>query len=186
MAKFQEAVRQSLEEQVDMVEEDDSKVSSAGHFESEETDDDLAMPEWVDFPEDLKAPPGRQVLFVRFKAEWTQDATKGDRHCILWSLSTSDEQFAMKRSQGIHARFMPESTKQMIRAFDGKIVDWTGASKKTLMLKGRSSVDQFWEEIGPKCRQQLTNLYVKLHHMNAEDEADFFLSCFAVRSAVGG
>lgn len=185
MSNFTDAVKKSLDEQSTFEETTDdntaSEVTSAG-----DSEDELSIPEWASLPDNLKIPPGRQVMFLRFKANWTQNRTLGDRHCVIWSLSTADEQHATSRAQGNHARFMSECAKQMIRAFDGKIVDWTGASKKALDASGRSRVDQFWEEIGPKCRSQITAMYMKLHHLSMEDEADFFTSCVAVRSTIGG
>jgi hypothetical protein len=63
-------------------------------------------------------------------------------------------------------------------------VDWTGEwAKDRESLVDATAV---WKELGPKGRQMLKSIYAKLHQMTAEEQADFFVNCLAVRSAVAG
>lgn len=136
-------------------------------------------PDWVVFPSDLAIPPGREIRWAKFKAEWTDTPQKGDRHCILWSLSDRDEVLAAKRARGDRERGLVELAKGGIRAVDGVRADWTGAG-------GAGSVDRFWTEIGSKCRQMLLNDYFKTSALSVEEQADFFQSCYGVaRASVG-
>lgn len=138
---------------------------------------DKSMPDWVVIPRDLKIPHGKQLSFIKFKAEWTDTAHKGDRHIIIWPLSVSDEQMAIKRSHGDDIRAGNELPKQMIRAIDGHKADWTG-------MPGPGSVDLFWDEIGAKCRRELKNWFGKTHILNDKENEDFFSSCVVIRSAL--
>ena len=160
-----------------------SKPAAAGGTPPGPPDDEDpdAIPEWVVFPEGFKIPPGKQLAFIRFRANWTDTPDKGDRHCIIWSLSDADSKLALKRVAGEASRTLSELAKASIRAIDGAKADWSGRP-------GRGNVERFWDEIGEKCRQQLQNFYIKTHSLTAEEQADFFTSCMHVRSsvAVGG
>jgi hypothetical protein len=133
-------------------------------------------PDWANLAPGMKLPDGWQIWFLRFRAAHTNTPIKGDRTCILWNLSEADEKHAAKRSRGDPMRVIEEMTKQTIRVVDGCKADWSGA-------KGPGSVDVFWTEIGGKCRHQLKSLYLKNHTMSAEENADFFGECCAVRTA---
>jgi hypothetical protein len=50
---------------------------------------------------------------------------------------------------------------------------------------GGSSVTEFWNGIGGKCRAHVKNTYLKMHTMEIGEYADFFSRCVAVRT-VGG
>jgi hypothetical protein len=117
-------------------------------------------------------PPGRQVFFVRLRAGWTDRPDKGDRQCILWSLTEADEKIALRRTRGDVLRASDELAKQMVRAIDGQVVNWTSVSPVT-----------FWDEIGGRCRQLLKSHYAKTHVLGAEETADFFANCIAARTA---
>lgn len=134
--------------------------------------------DWAIIPDELKFPRNRQVFFLRFRAGWTDTPEVGDRQCIVWNLSESDEKFAIKRAQGDRNRIAIEMTKQMIRSVDGQVVDWTHGAL--------SNVEKFWRDIGSKCRNMLIGIYHKNHTLNPEEMADFFLHCFASRTAKGG
>lgn len=132
------------------------------------------LPEWFKLPEGMQLPVGREIIFLRFRAKWTDTPTKGDRTCALWNITAADERMALKRTKGDATRTLSEMAKQTIRILDGQRTDWTrGAS---------SNVEVFWNDIGAKCRQQIISAYLKTHSMTAEEEADFFGQCMTVRS----
>jgi hypothetical protein len=158
----------------------EEELSAIGLGEEPMTLDDVdssdkAIPEWVVIPGDLKVPPGRQLMFVRFRAAWTDNPSKGDRHCIMWNLTEGDEKLALKRTRGDSYRTIDELTKQSIRAIDGVRADWISPTAV-------GSVSAFWTEIGGKCRQQLKNFYVKTHTLSTEETVDFFTNCIDVRT----
>jgi hypothetical protein len=134
------------------------------------------VPEWAVVPGALKVPKGRQVVFLRFPSAMTDSPLKGERQCICWSLSDGEEKMANDRTGGSSARAPAEFTKQMIRAVDGIVVDWGKP-------KGPGSVDEFYREIGPKCRNLLMRVYTQLHLASEDETRDFFESCVAVRTA---
>jgi hypothetical protein len=134
-----------------------------------------APPEWATVPADFKMPDGWVVFFVRFRAKWTNRPGSGDRQCILWNLSESDEKRASARARGDGMRLVAEMAKQQIRAIDGERADWSGAP-------GPHNVSQFWSEIGGKCRYLLKGHYLKTHTMSTEETVDFFDNCVASRS----
>lgn len=134
------------------------------------------VPEWAIVPGNLKVPKGRQVVFLRFVPSMTDTPAKGERQCICWSLSDGEEKMANDRTGGSSARAPAEFTKQMIRSIDGSVVDWGKA-------KGPGSIDEFYREIGPKCRNLLMRIYTQLHLATEDEARDFFESCVAVRTA---
>jgi len=136
------------------------------------------IPEWAKVPATLKMPVGRQVQFLRFKAEWTDTRAKGDRQCIVWNLTDADEKIALKRAKGDGSRALAELSKQTIRAIDGVKVDWTRGDM--------SNVNKWWDEIGAGCRQLVQSIYHKNHNLSLEEQADFFANCVAVRTVAAG
>lgn len=162
-----------------MTEEDqrilDGESSTYGDGD-EPVADATEVPDWAIVPPGLKMPPGRQVYFVRFRAAWTDRPSKGERQCILWNLTESEEKHALRRTRGDALRAADELAKQMIRVIDGKPADWTGKDPG-------SAVGTFWDEIGGKCRQLLKSHYAKTHMLDTAETADFFGSCIAVRTA---
>ena len=153
---------------------EDPPEEDAGGSEEDSSD----IPEWVEMPPGFKMPVGRRVVFVKILAGMTDNPSKGDRQCILWNLTEADEKLAIKRTRGEGIRVMDEFSKQMIRAIDGKAVDWTGNA-------GPRSPNTFWNDIGGKYRQQLKNIYAKNHSMDTAEMVDFFSNCFAVRTVAG-
>lgn len=136
------------------------------------------VPDWVIVPPGLKLPRSKQVIFLRFRPGMTDTPAKGERQAIVWSNNLGDQRLAIIRSDK-DPNVLPEQlAKQMIRAIDGKAVDWTGEL-------GAANIDQWWEEIGPKCRSIVDRLFVQLHVASQAELSDFFESCVAVR-AVGG
>jgi hypothetical protein len=133
-----------------------------------------AAPEWAHLPKDLRWPKGRQVLFVRFRAEMTDTRWKGERQAILWPISMGDKKLALGRAGGDPNRLSDELTKCMVRAIDGHVVDTTG-------VPGPANLDAWWDEIGEKCRSMLSRIFVQLHVVSRDEAADFFESCVAVR-----
>lgn len=134
------------------------------------------VPEWALVPQHLKVPRAKQVVFLKFPAALTDAPLKGDRQCIVWTLSDGEEKLAADRCEGKSNRAPAEYSKQMIRAVDGVIVDWS----KT---KGPGSLDEFWREIGPKGRNILMRVYTQLHLASDDELRDFFEQCVAVRTA---
>lgn len=132
-------------------------------------------PPWAKIPAGFKFPRGRQVAFLRFRAEWTDTPWKGDRQAIVWTLTDADEKVALGRATGDVNRAASELSKQMLRAIDGHEVDWGGTP-------GPGNVDRWWTEIGGKCRQILVRVYTQLHVLSEEERADFFENCIEVRS----
>lgn len=143
-------------------------------------DGDEGIPEWVKVPEGFKKPPkGKKIIVLRFKAEWTDDPSKGDRQCIVWSLTLSDERNAITRARGVRERLLSEMTMATIRYIDGEPVDWTRRNRAADPVV-------FFDEIGPKCRAQLENIYNAQHNLNAEDQLSFFGECLHVVEAATG
>lgn len=119
------------------------------------------------------------MFCMRFRAEWTDAPQKGDRVMVLWSLTEAEEKLAYKRSGDDTRSTIAELSKQSIRAIDGCKADWTRASVP-------GAVHILWNDLGTRCRQQIMNWYLKSHTLTSEQQQDFFVNCFAVRSAVGG
>lgn len=136
-----------------------------------------ALPPWAKIPKGFTFPRGTQPIFVLFKSKWTAAPFKHDRTAILWELTDLDELEAYKRAGGVQPRAVQELAKAMIRSIDGHVVDWSGDP-------GPGSIDAFWREIGAKCRDRLTQIYVQRHSMDAQERADFFTSCVVVRNVV--
>lgn len=147
--------------------------------EEEGPQDPNALPKWVSFPDGFKIPPGKQVVFMRFRAHWTDKPQMGDRWCMLWNLSDADEKLAMARCRGDVLRSTSELAKQTIRLIDGVRADWTKTPGSGY------DVDKFWSELGAKCRQQIVNYYARLHVLSREEQQDFFKNCIAVRTMGG-
>jgi len=134
------------------------------------------VPEWAMVPQNLRIPTGKSVVFLRFKSAMTDAPLKGDRQCIVWTLSDGEEKLAADRCNSAQSRAPAEYTKQMIRAIDGVAVDWS----KT---RGPGSIDEFWKEIGPKGRNMMMRVYTQLHLADEDEVRDFFEHCIAVRTA---
>ena len=151
--------------------------SPLGRKAASEPRDANALPPWVKVPSNLNIPPEKQIGFMGFLPAWTDRPSLGFRHCIFWSLSVADEKLAKQAARGGDA--LPHLAMRMIRAIDGHKADWTGK-------KGNGNVEQFWESIGGRCRPLIINAYWKLHSLEAEETADFFLNYSTFRSAVAG
>lgn len=162
------------------------RFAAAVSEEAAEKKDEI--PEWATIPDGLKIPKGVKVAFMFFRAKWTARPDLGDRWCMVWPLSVSDEKLARKRVMDSNEA-VPELSKQMVRVIDGKIVDWTGkaATEKAKLgqIKAGGDLNSFWQEIGPQCRQMVQNYYLNTHLMPAEDQLDFFANCIVVRNADG-
>lgn len=134
------------------------------------------VPDWAVVPQHLKVPRGKQVVFLRFPAELTDAPEKGERQCIVWTLSDGEEKIAADRCEGKANRAPSEYSKQMIRAIDGAVVDWSKP-------RGPGSIDEFWREVGPKVRNILMRVYTQLHLASDDEVTNFFEQCVAVRTA---
>lgn len=133
-------------------------------------------PDWVRMPAGLKIPRGARVVFMKFKAEWTAAPELGERQIICWPISVGDKKLALGRAIGDGSRVLEELTKSMIRAIDGQLVSWDGASTA-------GNVDLFWQQVGEKIRVMLVQIYLQLHTLNDAETVDFFSNCVAVRTA---
>jgi hypothetical protein len=154
-------------------------------------------PSWILFPPNLVIPPHKQVIFMRFRSQWTDNPKKGHvlndengdpimradvptepqlwRQVIAWPLNVADKRLALKRSLGDEDRAMDELALQMIRSIDGVAVDWGIAGVQ----------EQFWNECGEKVRRLIRATYHRTHNLTAAESVDFFTSCVVVRSANG-
>lgn len=171
----------SPEEQAEIEETAETDVLGDSPLERKATNppDPDALPEWAKVPSGLALPPGKQIGFMMFKAEWTDRPHGGDRVIVMWGLTVADERLARAATRGDSTRSYEELAKRMIRSVDGHRADWTGK-------QGPGSINRFWDEVGPKCRPLIINAYLKTHSLGAEETADFFLNCCAYRSAVAG
>ena len=124
-------------------------------------------------PKGIKFPQGVEAVFVKIPASFTSARHKGDRFLIIWGTSEADEMMAIGRSMGDANRAGGQLAKQVIRAVDGHIADWSG-------MPTPGSVDQVWREIGPKGRNLLTRLLMKVNTLSEEELVRFFSSCIAV------
>ncbi len=144
-------------------------------------------------PSDLLYPRGKQVYFIRFRSRWTDAPWIGHpigeetdpkltdddgkprlamfRTCVLWAINSPEKRLAITRARGDGNRATDELAKQMIRVIDGKKVDWVDSSE----------LDSWWNQIGERCRNQLTRLFHNLHVMDEEDTVDFLENCIAIR-----
>jgi hypothetical protein len=134
-------------------------------------------PGWAKVPKDMIFPRGRQIVFLRFRPEWTDTPQKGERQAILWSLTDADEKMAAQRAREFDAnRAMSELAKQMVRAVDGHRADWSGAP-------GPGNIDAWWNDVGGKIRNRIVALYTRMHMLNDDELRDFFESCIEVRTS---
>jgi hypothetical protein len=140
-------------------------------------EDGEGPPPWAMVPEDLKMPPdGKVVTYIRFRAAMTDYKSKGDRQCIIWNLTYADEKLAHKRCHGEPLRSLPEMTRAMIRAVDGKKVNWANPREA-------GGIDAWWDEIGAKCRSFLQAIYLRGHNATDQERVDFFGNCVVETSS---
>jgi hypothetical protein len=156
--------------------EDEQKADADEEPELESTNE---VPAWAVLPPDLKIPKGKQVYFIRIPADLTDRPNDGDHHCVAWNLNIADEDTALKRSRGEQFRVMRESCMQMIRAIDGHRVDWTNSN-----LNAPGNVKRWFNDIGPRGRLLVQNVYIRTHSVNNETSIRFFVDCFASMSSV--
>jgi hypothetical protein len=134
-----------------------------------------AIPPWATIPPNFNPPKGVQVIFMLFKAEWTANPRKGNRQAIAWPVTVMEEKNALSRARGDVLRSIDELSKAMVKYIDGVPVDWTGANRE-------GNIDQWWNEVGPKCRNILHRIYTQTHNLSDDEHADFFENCIAVRT----
>ena len=168
--------------QIEEDNQEEKKKATSVSAEMPVAPDEGALPDWVSFPQGFRIPPGKEVAFLYFRAKWTDRPEKGDRWCMMWTLSDADEKLAIKRTRGESGRTLSELTKGTIRLMDGKRADWTQSGDKETTV----SPERFWDEIGAKCRQEITNIYLKTHSLSREERADFLGNCVVIRKAVVG
>lgn len=163
---------ESETESVDEVEAKQAAKAIAGDDRLFKQPEPGNWPVWCPpLPPGMKIPKGRMAFPMMFREEWTDARWKGPRTCVVWSLTPGDEKLAYARARGDAARGATELAKQMIRCIDG-----LPASD----VRGEpGSVDEFWTEIGGKCRQNLVRWYVQTHVLNDKEQDDFFENCVA-------
>lgn len=158
-------------------------------------------PDWVKIPGGFRFPRGKALIFLRFRADWTDTPWKGEpimnpetgepysevimrdghpekrailwRQCICWPISVGDKNLAINRSMSSFAKMQDELTRQFIRVVDGHEVSWDKAGE----------LDVFWSELGERCRGLLHRMYTKLHVLDPESTQDFLQNCVAVRTS---
>jgi hypothetical protein len=135
-----------------------------------------ALPDWAEIPADMQIPKGVQVSFLRFRAGWTMNPSLGERSCVVWVLTDLDEHVAHGRCKDNLNAAAGELAKQTIRVVDGVKVNW-GARRGE-----PGNVDDFWRDIGPKCRSLVTRYWSQTHTMDAAEVSYFFEHCVAVRT----
>lgn len=170
---MEDEMEQAKEETVDDVEARAAAKAIAGDDEKPwRIPKPTSWPAWCPpIPTGVKIPKGRLAFPMRFREHLTDAPWKGERSFVLWSLSPGDEKLAYSRARGDAARGAAELAKQMIRVVDGV--------PATDVRGDAGSVDEFWNEIGGKCRQFLIKWYVQTHVMNEEEQTDFFENCVA-------
>lgn len=166
-AALGEPVGEDADEAIDDPDDVESKPADAG------------PPEWAAVPSDLILPKGKQIYFIRIKAEWTDRPNEGDRQCIAWNLNVADEDLALKRTRGEQTRVTRECCMMMVRAIDGHKADWTGGNANS-----PGNVRRWFDIIGPKGRMLLQNVYLRTHSVDTEVALRFFADCFASMSSV--
>lgn len=169
---------QNGQENEEEEEENEEDATLASKMSTSLTKSVEGLPEWFVAPANFKAPPGRKIVLMRFRAEWTNAPEKGERQIVLWGLTEQEEQFASERAHGKDTRVIGELTKQCIRYIDGQRVDWT-------MTPGSGvNVGPFWQEIGSACRKLLIHYYVKAHTLTADEQLDFFSNCIVSTTSI--
>jgi hypothetical protein len=157
----------------EIVEEAAKVVSNMLNPSASKTKTVKGAPEWAIIPPGFSPPQGARVCFMKFRAEWTDTPEKGDRQCIIWSLSLMDERNALARARGDVLRTLDEMAKQTVRVVDGNMVDWTGKLRE-------GDLDMWWNDIGPRCRTLIQRHYNQTHNLTAAEQEDFFENCIAV------
>ena len=145
--------------------------------------DTAGRPAWCKpFPPNFQVPKGKSLVFMRFRAEWTETPHLGERQCVCWGITVGEEYIADKRADERGTRAIPERAKLGIRLVatgDAATLLPVDASKSV----AEADVDIFWEQIGLKCRTLLTNSFIQTHSLSEDQRRDFFENCIEVRSA---
>lgn len=150
-------------------------------------------PPWAVIPQGLLFPRNRMSLFFRIPSNWTYSPTVGIplrvetpldvaeagegglwRQFIVWPLSGGDQKLALGRAMQDPNRYAVELTKQMIRAVDGEVVDWSGV--------GGASINEVWEQIGGPSQNLLNRLWSQMHVLQKERLTRFFENYIALRA----
>lgn len=147
-----------------------------------------APPSWATMPQGVRVPKGLRVIYMRFPSDWTSAPDKGVplpevgeglfRWTCAWELTDSEELLGYKRGMGDGARSLGELAKQMLRVIDGREANWGAAGGDP------SSIDQWWTELGPRCRGVVKRVYDQLHVLSPVEQVSFFDSCIESRIGV--
>lgn len=130
-------------------------------------------PDWAKIPAGLVLPKGKMIYFIKIPADLTDRPGEGiDRQAIAWNLNVADEDIGLKRARGDQARVTRELTMAMIRAVDGVKADWS-------MTPGApGDVRKWMNDIGPRGRILVQNVYIRTHSVDGEVAMRFFVGCF--------
>jgi hypothetical protein len=153
------------------------------------------IPAWAVVPPGLVFPRHRLAVFMRIPSSWTYAPAVGIplkvetaldiaeaggvagglwRQIVVWPLSIGDQKLALGRAMADPNRFPQELTKQMVRAVDGEVVDWSGAG-------GAANLDTLWEQLGGPGQNLLNRIWSQLHVLQKDRLTRFFENYIAVR-----
>ena len=167
-------------------EEGEEQSASPGKQAAEKVEDDEEefdpllnpdeVPPWAETllrDAGVTPPKGRVIWYIKCRSTMTHTPERGDRIIALWTISDIEEDMAATRASGKpQSVFLKECAKLMIRAFDGHKALWGGG-------KHEGNARQLWEDIGPKYRELIVNLYLKTHRISKDEGYDFFTKCIA-------
>lgn len=159
---------------------EEAKALAANQLPKEGAVNPAGAPPWCPLPPDFRIPVGKNVTFMRFRADWTDAPAMGERTVVVWPLTDTEMLLANQLARNDDNRTLEEMAKMSIRCIDGKHPDRTGNP-----AVGTIAVNTFWTQIGEKCRRQIKVNHVKTHTLTTEEQLDFFTSCFVVRTAAG-
>jgi hypothetical protein len=139
-----------------------------------------ALPAWAHaaFPEGWTPPAHKRLWVVRMRANLTARPDLGDRICVLWNLSSQEEDAALRRCGGDSLKTLGELTKMTVRIVDGVLVDYSRKNPARA-----ANVNAFWEDVGSAYRKALKSIYAKNHSLTPAETADFLSDCVAVASS---
>lgn len=125
-------------------------------------------PEWAKVPHDLRIPKDVEVGFFLVPLP-----DGSDMQIIMWELSVADERLARARADalGPGARLVEEMAKQMMRAIDGRKVDWMNPLP----------IESAWERMRSKYRNLFGGYYMKMHQLDDTERTDFFANRVVAR-----
>ena len=148
---------------------------------SENAPQRFGHPDWFKMPSNGlpgDVEPGSTVIFVRFPVWMTGSPTRGERQCAVRPLTPKLERWARAKvptgDKTSGYDLAEEYAKAMLCVVDG--------SRAELFKAGPGSVNHFWSEIGPKCREMLLVQFNRLHRLSTAERKSFLDDCVSVRT----